>query len=399
MKKIPYNYSYIFFCLIILTSILVSSDNILSTLPIYHRYKFQDLKYIFEYGDCLNLINISNCKEYVDFPFVYPRIWIFISRIINFYQAQIVYILLVFGYLYISLLSFKNLKNKYYYHFFFFFSPASLLLITRANNDLLIFFLTYLSVILLIKKKFKYRIFSFSLFIISFLLKIYSLFLIIIFYINKKNFTIKNLLLFLIFLTILYLFSTEIFEINTIYNKSKFIAAYRSDLIFDLFNYTNSKMQINSKLLSMIFLVFIIIGSFLYKSKTNIQANKKNSLLFVSGSIILSTSFFFSNTYDYKLIFILFIVPMIIEIKNKQKSHLCNLILIIIYLTIWFEFFIFYYSEYINYGTNKLIYIKENNPKIYFLGFLLCLKNIFQWILNVFLILISKNIIFGKFFK
>jgi hypothetical protein len=145
---------------------------------------------------------------------------------------------------------------------------------------------------LLIKKKFKYRIFSFSLFIISFLLKIYSLFLIIIFYINKKNFTIKNLLFFLIFLTILYLFSTEIFEINTIYNKSKFIAAYRSDLIFDLFNYTNSKMQINSKLLSMIFLVFIIIGSFLYKSKTNIQANNKNSLLFLFGSIILSTSFF-----------------------------------------------------------------------------------------------------------
>lgn len=145
---------------------------------------------------------------------------------------------------------------------------------------------------MLIKKKFKYRIFSFSLFIISFLLKIYSLFLIIIFYINKKNFTIKNLLFFLIFLTILYLFSTEIFEINTIYNKSKFIAAYRSDLIFDLFNYTNSKMQINSKLLSMIFLVFIIIGSFLYKSKTNIQANNKNSLLFLFGSIILSTSFF-----------------------------------------------------------------------------------------------------------
>ena len=127
MKKIPYNYSYIFFCLIILTLILVSSDNILSTLPIYHRYKFQDLEYIFEYGGCLNLINISNCKEYVDFPFVYPRIWIFISGIVNFYQAQIVYILLVFGYLYISLLSFyisllsfKNLKNKYYYHFFFF---------------------------------------------------------------------------------------------------------------------------------------------------------------------------------------------------------------------------------------------------------------------------------------
>ena len=399
MKKIPYNYSYIFFCLIVLTLILVSSDNILSKLPIYHRHKFQDLKYIFEYGDCLNLIKVSNCKEYLDFPFVYPRIWLFISRIVNFYQAQVVYILLIFGYLYISFLSFKNLKNKYYYHFFFFFSPSSLLLITRANNDLLIFFLTYLTVILLISKKFKYRIFSFSLFIISILLKIYSLFLIIIFYINKKNFNIKNLLLFFIFLIFLYLFSTEIFEINRIYNKSKFIAAYRSNLIFDLFNYTNSTMQINSKLLSMIFLTFIIIGSLLYKSKNNIQVNKKNSLLFISGSIILSTSFFFSNTFDYKLIFILFVVPVIIEIKNKKKSYLGNLILIIIYLTIWFEFIIFYYSEYINYGTNKLIYVKENNPQIYVLGFLLFLKNVFQWILNVYLIFISKNIIFSKFFK
>ena len=399
MKKISYNYSYIFFCLIILTSILLGSDNILSTLPIYHRYKFQDLKYIFEYGDCLNLINISNCKEYIDFPFVYPRIWIFISGIVNFYQAQIIYMLLVFGYLYISLISFNNLKNKYYYHFFFFFSPASLLLITRANNDLLIFFLTYLSVILLIKKKIKYRIFSFSLFIISFLLKIYSLFLIIIFYINKRNFNIKNLLLFLIFLTILYLFSTEILEINTIYNKSKFIAAYRSDLIFDLFNYAYPKIQINTKLLSMILLLCIMIGSFLYKNKLNIQTSKKNSLLFISGSIILSTSFFFSNTFDYKLIFILFIIPTLIEIKNKKKTSLINFILIIIYLVIWFEFFIFYYSEYINYGTNKLIYVNENNHKIYILGFLLFLKNIFQWMLNIFLIFISKNIIFNGFSK
>jgi len=158
-------------------------------------------------------------------------------------------------------------------------------------------------------------------------------------------------------------------------------------------------MQINSKLLSMIFLTFIIIGSLLYKSKNNIQFNKKNSLLFISGSIILSTSFFFSNTFDYKLIFILFVVPMIIEIKNKKKSYLVNLILIIIYLTIWFEFIIFYYSEHINYGTNKLIYVKENNPQIYVLGFLLFLKNVFQWILNVYLIFISKNIIFNKFFK
>ena len=90
---------------------------------------------------------------------------------------------------------------------------------------------------------------------------------------------------------------------------------------------------------------------------------------------------------------------MIIEIKNKKKSYLGNLILIIIYLTIWFEFIIFYYSEYINYGTNKLIYVKENNPQIYVLGFLLFLKNVFQWILNVYLIFISKNIIFSKFFK
>jgi len=121
MKKITYNYSYIYFCLIILTLILISSDSILSTLPIYHRYKLQDLKYIFEYGDCLNQIKISNCKEYIDFPFVYPKIWIFISKIANIYQAQIVYIFLLFGYLCISLHSFKNLKKNIIFIFFSFF--------------------------------------------------------------------------------------------------------------------------------------------------------------------------------------------------------------------------------------------------------------------------------------
>ncbi len=395
MKNI--SFTYLLFCLGLLTLLIASNDNFLSILPIYHGNKFQDLKYIFEYGDCINKMSNNNCTFYENHAFVYPQIWLLISKYINLFYGTIFYLLLVFLYLIISIITFKDINKKYIYHFLFFFSPASFLLIIRANNDIIIFILTYLLIILL--KNNKFRVISFTLFLLSYLLKIYSMFLILIFFIKKKDFNIKNYFLFLIFIIISYFFINEILEINKIYNKSKLVAVYSSGLIFDLFNYLNFKIKINTELFSRISLLIITILSFSKLNKINYNISKENYLSFISGAIILVTSFFLSRTFDYKLIFILLIIPAIFEIKKKENSYLINIIIFCIYATLWFETIIFYYSKYINYDVNKFIYLEEKNIKIIFLGFLSSLKNIFQWIINIFMIFLCKNIVLNNFNK
>ncbi|NBN99678.1 MAG: hypothetical protein EBV19_10640, partial [Flavobacteriia bacterium] len=340
MKNI--SLTYLLFCLGLLTLLIVSNDNFLSILPIYHGSKFQDLRYIFEYGDCLNKISNNNCTFYENHPFVYPQIWLLISKYINLFYGTIFYLLFVFLYLIISIVTFKDINKKYIYHFLFFFSPASVLLIIRANNDIIIFILTYLLIILL--KNNKFRFISFALFIFSYLLKIYSIFLILIFFLKKKDFNIKNYLLLLIFIILTYFFINEILAINKIYNKSKLVAAYSSGQIFDLFNYLNFRIKINTELFSRISLLIIIALSFSKLNKINSNISKENYLLFISGAIILVTSFFLSRTFDYKLIFILLIIPAIFEIKKRENSYLINIIIFCIFLIIWFEAIIFYYS-------------------------------------------------------
>ena len=395
MKNI--SLTYLLFCLGLLTLLIVSNDNFLSILPIYHGSKFQDLRYIFEYGECLNKISDNNCTFYENHPFVYPQIWLLISKHINLFYGTIFYLLFLFLYLIISIVTFKDINKKYIYHFLFFFSPASVLLIIRANNDIIIFILTYLLIILL--KNNKFRFISFTLFIFSYLLKIYSIFLILIYFLKKKNFNIKNYFLLLIFIIFTYFFINEILEINKIYNKSKLVGSYSSEIIFDLFNYLNFKIKINTELFSRISLLIVIGLSFSKLNKITYNISKENYLLFISGAIILVTSFFLSRTFDYKLIFILLIIPAIFEMKKKENSYLINIVIFCIFLIIWFETIIFYYSKYINYDVNKFLYLEEKNIKIIVLGFLIGLKNIFQWIINIFLIFLCKNIVIKNFNK
>jgi len=389
------SYTYVLFCLGLLSVLIASNDNFLSILPIYHKTTFQDLKYIFEYADCLNEISNINCAFYEYHPFVYPSIWLLIARYVNLYYGTIFYLLLVFLYLIVSIITFKDINRKYIYHFLFFFSPASLLLIIRANNDILIFFIIYLLIKILENNKNK--IISFLLFLLSYLLKIYSIFLILIFFLKKKDFNIKNYFLFLLFAIITFYFIHEILTIDKTYNKSGIIASYSSQSIFDLFNYLNFKIKINTKIFSIISLLLLIALSFSKLNKINSNISKKSYLLFITGSIVLVSNFFLSKTFDYRLIFILLIIPAIFEIKKNENSYLINTIIICIFSIMWFETIIFYYSKYINYETNKLVYLENKHLKIIILGLFVALKNILQWIVNIYLIFLCKNIILKNF--
>ena len=104
---------------------------------------FTDWNYIFNYYNCLNKIDLSykNCKEILNFKFVYPSIWFDIVNYIYSYFNYLIIFFIIF-YVFLSYLILK--KNNKIYYLLFLFSPVSILLIKRGNNEILIFILVYL---------------------------------------------------------------------------------------------------------------------------------------------------------------------------------------------------------------------------------------------------------------
>ena len=58
----------------------------------------------------------------------------------------------------------------------------------------------------------------------------------------------------------------------------------------------------------------------------------------------------------------------------------------------WFEFLIFYTYEYINFDELKIEFGYVVNYQSIFLGILIGIKNLCYWLLNIFLIIIIKEI-------
>lgn len=282
-----------------------------------------------------------------------------------------------------SILFFKKRVTVF---FLFIFSPSSLLIIQRGNNDLVIFFILFLFGITIISNKLK-KI-SFIPLIISIQLKIYPVFLIGLYFLKKVF--IKQYVQILIVLFSIFFFIEEIISISKVYNKSNVTLAYSSDTIFYIINYLIKINPQYTKIISIICMILLIGISFLFKIKE--KQNSNNEIFFLIGSITLITSFFLSNTYDYKFIFIVFCIPLILELKKIRKK-----ILILILISAWIEFIVYYSRNFSN--INNLISYKEIlnlnlNSFIFIISTIF--KNFIYWIINFYLIIITKDIFFEK---
>ena len=133
--------------------------------------------------------------------------------------------------------------------------------------------------------------------------------------------------------------------------------------------------------------------SLLIKINIGNQFEEENS--YIIGSTILISSFFLSSSFEYRLIFSAFLVPLIMIGINK-KIFLFKITYIVLLFSLWFEFFIFYTHNYIEFNNIKsnLGYIV--NIKTIFLGSLIVLKNSLYWTLNFLMMITLKEIIFKK---
>ena len=311
-------------------------------------------------------VNSSNTQDYYE-QFKNCDAW---QRIYNYMPIWVEFLKLgihqnyfyLFGILFSSLFFlafFKlitiNSKKEFFIYFLAILSPPVMLAVERGNTDLFIFFLCFLYIFLLRKSNFFLNIFSYILILFSSLLKFYPIFLVFLFF--KKNLLNKifSISIFFIFFTYILFNLADIYLIkdrthetfffsygynvlevglNNIFHKlnSVFLAG-KNSLLGDYETFKNSISDIlftnefknNHFIISRIFLLLIIFIIILKNFKSeNIKKipESSNYLFFILGSSIFCGTFVLGANFDYRLIFLLFTFPYLLELKENNKKFL-----------------------------------------------------------------------------
>lgn len=359
--------------------------------PIYGGKLFSDWNYIIEYSSCRNLIlenavNLKyNCEATLKNVFIYPSIWLksyLISE--EFFKIIPYFIIILFLIICMKVINTEN----FFPNFIILFSTPFVLVMQRGNNEMIIFILIYFFLFFFQKKKFILpTVFLF----ISGFLKIYPITILIIFF-RKKIFSMYNFFLLFLLVAFLIIMKNEIISISS-FLQSKITLTYSSQTLFLIINYF---FQLSNN-----YFLFFSIGAFLIlfmislSIRVNIgdQFEEENS--YVIGSTILIFSFFLSTSFEYRLIFSAFLIPLITKGINK-KIFLFKLTYIVLLFSLWFEFLIFYTYNFIEFNNIKSNFGYILNMQTIVLGSLIFLKNLFYWLLNFFMMITLKEIIFKK---
>ncbi len=393
--KLKINYKYIFSSTLLILIIL--KTNIWKYYPIYSNELFSDWTYILKYYSCLNNINIieNNCSKILTYKFVYPKIWLNILYYIYPFFNSLIYIIII-SYIFVTHNLFKNIPKIY--HLLFLLSPTSILLLQRGNNEILIFLFIFIFIGLFKSKQFQYL--SIIPFVICSLLKIYPLSLIIIFFIQKfKKITYLKIIVTAFFLTIIFFSFREFLYIKSIFNLGKITLVYGADSIFHILNFILKRPNLNYQLLSIISLLLIISISTYMKIERYKNLNNENLIMFLVGSTILVSSFFFNLSFEYRFIYIILVLPFFFENKKIIGTKIINFLILSIYLVLWFEFFILFSKHLVGFEAIRSTEGNILNYKTSIVGGLIIIKNLIYWFINFWLIVISRNIIVKNFIR
>lgn len=357
--------TFFFILLSVLASVFIYLYNInVNYIPWGMPTPFADLITITHSVDCSR--NGFDPYTYVAFDpwerrYNYPKLWLTLFDFFNFDKNQTVKIGFSIISLYVISVFFVfkklELKNKIF-SLIFIVSPPALLALERGNSDLFIFFITILGlgIVYLNKEKFNFNsilcnICLLILIMFATLLKVYAIFLFPLFlFINTNQ---KQTLVFLI---IIFLFLTSFIYFN--YSDLIFVSkntprpselAYGKNIWFQEF-LSPKQMWIHTLFVSTI--VFLLPIYFIKKNKNwlshYLNIEKKHyllTLLFLSGGFIFIGTFLIGNNYEYRLIFLILILPLLFTLKTKTTYF----ILIILFVIFYSSFLHLIILEYENY--------------------------------------------------
>ena len=260
----------------------------------------------------------------------HPRIWIYLFSLLNlkdplFYNISIVTLFSLYFYVLIKI--FLNLENKLSKIAFivFLFSTTNFILIERLATDLIIFLLVYFTL------NFKSKIIKSILIFIGFILKYYPIFLASLL-IEKKKYLAIFIMSMVAFIYLFYLKEIQLVNKNIVEmalpiaygSRTMLKAFYHLSLEYGFFindNNLNFFRYITVFVFFVYSILLLIVG---YKKDTLHEAKHKRELdkHFLAGASIYVGTYIIGANVDYRLVFLIFTIPHIINLENKLIKYL-----------------------------------------------------------------------------
>lgn len=246
----------------------------------------------------------------------YPKVWIPISKFLlknNYTYYYLLITFIIYNYIFYYFIK----KYKSYFFIYFYLSGVSLLLLERGNVEIIIFCLLFFS---LVQKSILKLIFLY----ISIILKVFPIFSIISLFLSRN---ITYLILTVIFLILYFFNSFDQFKFIFENTPNSGDMSYGTKAITSNV-YKHFNLYLNNYYLSILLIICSIISyQFFFKKKFE-KIKYSNEEMFLCGSAIYVVTFLLGSNHDYRLIFLIFTVPLIINLNlNFYKNILIILIL------------------------------------------------------------------------
>ncbi len=343
-------------------------------------YDLRYLQYISNYFDSFFLPSDQLYNLYKDHPsemvLNYPRIWIAIAHLLNLNSDLVLYLFyLTFFFLYSNIFfHFIKITNSYFFIYLYFCS-SNLFLLERGNVDFLlitlVFYLFFFT---------KNKIINFFGYLLVSFLKIYPAFSLLFFLKSKKS-ILNILLLSTIFLLYLFLTKDDIRNISLVNPKTGDSSYGFLSIIINIKNHIG--INIDYFLLVIINLILILIIYYFFKNKLKKIEFKYPNIFLLGGGIYLFT-FLINTHHDYRMMFLIFCIPLILNLNNKAFKYATLVIIIlsleihrllyffgffggvinsIAKLTLFYFIFILYFDIVIE--KLKIIILNKKNEKIH----------------------------------
>ena len=258
----------------------------------------------------------------------HPSIWVYLFSVINLknpliYNISIVTLFTLYFFVLIKL--FKTYKNKLskLVLLVFFFSTTNFILIERLATDLVIFLIVYF--ILNVKNK----IFQSLLIFMGFILKYYPIFLILLLT-EKKKYIFIFLTCLTIFISLFYIKEIQLVNKNIVEmalpiaygSRTMLKAFYHLSLEYNFFlNDENMNFFRNLTVLTFfLYTLFLVIVG--YNNKYLMNTKYSLDKYFLAGASIYVGTFIIGANVDYRLIFLIFTIPYVVNLESKLIKNL-----------------------------------------------------------------------------
>ena len=258
----------------------------------------------------------------------HPEIWMFLFDILNLqnkfiYNFCILFQLTLYFYIICRLFEqFNSFANKSLL-IVLLFSTTNFILLERLATDLIIFILVF--TVLNVRNKILQAFFIF----IGFILKYYPIFIASIF-IEKKKFLFSFITIVVIFFYIFYFNNFNLLNKNIVEmalpiaygSRTMLKAFYHLSMEYDYF-LNDSNIDFYRNLVIILSLSYVLFSFLLgYKSENEKNIHLPFEQYFFAGASIYIGTFIIGANADYRLIFLIFTIPYIMNLEDKKIKYL-----------------------------------------------------------------------------